>query len=63
MFWVRVFKVLHKRKAGLSLGLLGWGVVDGVVGIPFYELPGVCKRWFPNGGSSLVWRADSGNPF
>ena len=25
--------------------------------------PRVCKRWFPNGGSSLVRRADSGTPF
>ena len=25
--------------------------------------PRVCKRWFPNGGSSLVRRSNSGTPF
>ena len=25
--------------------------------------PRVCKRWFPNGGSSLVRRVNSGSPF
>ena len=24
--------------------------------------PRICKRWFPNGGSSLVWRANSRTP-
>ena len=27
------------------------------------HLPRVCKRWFPNGGSSLVRRPNSGIPF